>query len=974
MTERTAVQNPILEYARALKWMYVSRAESEKLRGFGSSASTAQDACKNASLFFDDLLFSKVTEFNPKFDGPKEEIFRKLNILDRDIRGNRDFLAHLRGQKQCFCRAENREYDLTLIDFDIPSRNEYHVTDEYYYHNGRHGNREDVVFLINGIPVLVIECKNATKEEAIALGVDQIRRYHNETPEMLVPQQIFTATESIGFAYGVTWNLSRRSIFNWKADEIGNLEDKIKTFCSKERLLVYIRHYIIFSEKDEELNKYILAQHQVEAVERAIDRIRTPSKKRGLCWHTQGSGKTFTMIKTAEMTFKAPEFEKPTILMLIDRNELEDQLIRNLKSVGIDHAELADSIDDLTDLLRDDFRGIIVSTIHKFRDMPANINERSNIYVLVDEAHRTTQGDLGNYLMAAIPNATFLGFTGTPIDKTAYGLGTFKTFGIDDEPRGYLHKYSIADSIRDYTTLPLFYSLAPNDLLVDKEVLEAEFLRLAEAEGISDIDELNKILERTATLRNFLKGKKRVEKIAEFVAEHYRKNVEPLGYKAFMVGVDREACVLYKKALDKHLPKEYSQIVFTGMNSDSTELKRHHITEEQEKAVRKTFGKLDTNPKILIVTEKLLTGFDAPILYAMYLDKPMRDHTLLQAIARVNRPYENEDRNMKKPHGFVLDFIGIFDKLEKALAFDSDEVSSVIKDIKLLKELFKSKMESEVREYVSSVSFPIKDKVTDKLIARFKDKATRKEFFKCYKEVESLYEIISPDPFLRPFLDDYKKLSEMYLVVRNAFAKRTYVDREFLRKTKDLIKDRVDIDGLYGGFEYVTLDEKGLKKIKDSKDGDDVKVINLVKSIQKYAERNSGDLNLISLAEKAQEIEESYENKQTATQEALEALSRLFEGESKRKQEQKAKGFDGLTYFVYGALKERGIAKPEEMARKIKDCFESHPHWLVSGQDERELRTEIYILLGAEDDALEKHNAFVDYLFGLLRMAKSSGE
>ena len=973
MTERTAVQNPILKYARDLKWTYVSRAEAEKRRGFGVSASSPQEACRGGSLFFDDLLFEKVTEFNPKLTDTKEELLLKLNILSSSIQGNRDFLAFLRGQKQYFCRAENREYDLMLIDFDNPDRNEYHVTEEYYYHNGRHGNREDIVFLINGIPVLVIECKNATKEEAIALGVDQLRRYHNETPEMMVPPQMFTVTESLGFAYGVTWNIVRRSIFNWKADEIGNLEDKIKTFCSKKQLLIYLRHYIIFSEKDEELKKYVLAQHQAEAVELAIERIRNASKHRGLVWHTQGSGKTFTMIKIAEMVFKAPEFEKPTVLMLIDRNELEDQLIRNLKNVGIDHAEPAESIDALTDLLRKDFRGIIVSTIHKFRDMPANINARSNIYVLVDEAHRTTQGDLGNFLMAAIPNATFLGFTGTPIDKTAYGLGTFKTFGIDDEPRGYLHKYSIADSIKDCTTLPLFYSLAPNEMLVDKDVLETEFLQLAEAEGISDIDELNRILERTATLRTFLKGKKRVEKIAQFVAEHYQKNVEPLGYKAFMVGVDREACALYKKALDKYLPADYSQIVFTGTNNDSAELKRHHISEEQEKAIRKTFAKLDTKPKILIVTEKLLTGFDAPILYAMYLDKPMRDHTLLQAIARVNRPYENEERNMKKPHGFVLDFIGIFDKLEKALAFDSEEVSSVIKDIKLLKDLFKKRMESEVRDYVASVSSPITDKETNKLVTRFKDKAERKEFFKCYKEVESLYEIISPDAFLRPYLDAYKNLSEMYLVVRNAFAKRTYVDREFLRKTRELIKDKVDINGLYGGFEYVTLDEKGLKKIKDSKDGDDVKVINLIKSIQKDAEQNSGDLNLISLAEKAQDIEEDYENKQTATQAALEALSRLFQAEGKRKQEQKDKGFDGLTYFVYGALKERGMAKPEETARKIKQCFESFPHWLTSEQEERDLRMELYGLLVAEDDDMDKHNAFVDYLFDLLRMAKSSG-
>ena len=238
--------------------------------------------------------------------------------------------------------------------------------------------------------------------------------------------------------------------------------------------------------------------------------------------------------------------------------------------------------------------------------------------MLFDEAHRTTGGDLGNYLMAALPNATFIGFTGTPVDRTAYGRGTFKTFGIDDQS-GYLHKYSISDSIEDGTTLPLFYGMAPNDLLVPKEILEKEFLTLAEAYGVNDIEELNKILERAINTKNFLKGKERVIKVAEYVARHYKENVEPMGYKAFMVAVDRPACAMYKRALDKFLPPEYSEVVFTGSNNDSAELKAHHIDERREKEIRKQFTKIGEMPKILIVTEKLLTGYDAPILYAMYL-------------------------------------------------------------------------------------------------------------------------------------------------------------------------------------------------------------------------------------------------------------------------------------------------------------------------------------------------------------------
>lgn len=415
-------------------------------------------------------------------------------------------------------------------------------------------------------------------------------------------------------------------------------------------------------EKDEELQKFILRQDQMAAVDKVVARSLDPKRSRGLLWHTQGSGKTYAMIKAAELLFKAPEAEKPTILLMIDRNELEDQMLKNLAAVGMNNVAPAGSIAELNRLLKQggqDYRGIVVTTIHKFRDMQANLNLRRNIYVMVDEAHRTTGGDLGNFLMAGLPNATFIGFTGTPVDKTAYGKGTFKTFGCEDD-QGYLHKYSIAESIEDGTTLPLFYNLAPNEMIVPTEIMEKEFLALAETEGIADIEELNKILERAVNLKNFLKGKERVQRVADYVADHFRQNVEPLGYKAFLVAVDREACALYKEALDSILPPEYSEIVFTGNNNDPPRLKKWHIDEKKERQIRKNFIKMGEWPKILIVTEKLLTGFDAPILYVMYLDKPMRDHTLLQAIARVNRPYENEaaerGRTLRAPEkGYVCD-------------------------------------------------------------------------------------------------------------------------------------------------------------------------------------------------------------------------------------------------------------------------------------------------------------------------------
>jgi len=852
--EHKTVQARILAYAQDIGWTYVPREEAERRRGFDPDGATPEDRARLASLYFEDLLHNQVLAFNPKYKEAEGALVGELRRLNADITGNRDFLTYLRNQGKFFCVEDNRELDLTLIDYGDSARqpekygNVYEVTEEFYFHNGHYGTREDVVFLINGLPVLVIECKNAGKDEAIALGVDQIRRYHVETPEVMVPQMLFTATEAIGFDNGVTWNTVRRNIFRWKHEEIGNLEAKVKTFCSVPHLLRLLKEFILFAEKDEELQKVILRQHQTVGVDRVVERALDAKLTRGLIWHTQGSGKTYTMIKAAELLFKAPEAEKPTILLMIDRNELEDQMLKNLAAVGLGNVAHAHRIAELNRLLKSDYRGIIVTTIQKFRDMPADVSPRRNVYVLIDEAHRTTGGDLGNYLMAGLPNATFIGFTGTPVDKTVYGKGTFKTFGCEDD-KGYLHKYSISESIDDGTTLPLYYDLAPNEMLVPHEVMEKEFLSLAETEGIADIEELNKILERAVNLKNFLKGKERIKKVARHVAEHYVANVQPLGYKAFLVAVDREACALYKEAFDEFLSTEFSTVVYTGNNNDPPHMKKWHIEEKQEKHIRKNFIKFGEDPKILIVTEKLLTGFDAPILYAMYLDKPMRDHTLLQAIARVNRPYENEREEMVKPHGFVLDFVGIFDKLEKALAFDSDEVNAIVKDIGLLKQLFKAKMGSRAPAYLALVTQNFNDKDVDNLIEHFRDKDRRKEFFKEYKEIEMLYEIVSPDAFLRPFIDDYTTLSSIYAVVRKAYARTVYVDKAFQRKTNELVQRHIDTAVMEPSDKFVKLDHATIDAIKKSEEGKAVKVINLIKSIERTALENGDDPFLVAMAE-----------------------------------------------------------------------------------------------------------------------------
>ncbi|MBN6748995.1 type I restriction endonuclease subunit R, partial [Acidithiobacillus sp. PG05] len=276
-SEHKTVQSRILRYAEAIGWTFVSREAAEQRRGFDPDVPPA-DRAKNRSLFFDDLLDAKLREFNPRYAEAEGALLGQFRHLHADIYGNREFVEHLRNRGKFFDHEEKRERDLILIDYDDPARNVFEVTEEWAYNNGHYGTREDVVFLINGIPVLVIECKNANKDEAIALGVDQIRRYHRETPELFVSQQLFTATDAIGFSYGVSWNTVRRNIFNWKDGEVGKLEAKVKSFCAIPQVLAFLKDYIVFAEKDEELNKYILRQHQTGAVEAAVSRALDPQR------------------------------------------------------------------------------------------------------------------------------------------------------------------------------------------------------------------------------------------------------------------------------------------------------------------------------------------------------------------------------------------------------------------------------------------------------------------------------------------------------------------------------------------------------------------------------------------------------------------------------------------------------------------------------------------------------------------------
>jgi type I restriction enzyme, R subunit len=958
--ERGSVQKPFIQYATDAGWVYVDRQQAEDRRG------------GEAGLIFTDLLVEQLQALNPDTVNRDraEELARRIVRTLPTIQGNFDVWEHLRGLKTIFVDEENRERSVRFLDVDHPSNNVLHVTDEWSYRPSPDAEavRFDVVLLVNGIPILMLETKAARDEEGLAKAIGDIRAYHGAAPEQLALMQLFGATHIHGFKYGATWNTNGGNIYDWRAEMAGNYEDLVKAFVDPTRLLRIVSDFIVFPLVDGELSKFVLRPHQMRAADKVVQRSKDPAKTRGLIWHTQGSGKTYTMLTAAKLILSDLGLHHPTVLVIVDRTELENQWEINIQSLGFGDFRVVDTKDDLRKVLASGWHGLILSMIHKFDDLPADMGTEAAFFVLVDEAHRSMEGTLGTYLMAALPNATFIGFTGTPIDNTAQGRGTFKTFGRDDQS-GFTDKYSMGDSIKDGTTLPLNYALAPNNMLVDRATLEAEFLKVAELEGVSDIDTLNKVLERAVHLRTMMKNESRVERIAKHVAEHFKSNVQPMGYKAFLVAVDQEACGLYKEALDKYLPADYSEVVISASGEKGQHaLKKFDYDENKELAIRKGFRKADGLPKILIVTAKLLTGFDAPVLYAMYLDKPMRDHVLLQAIARVNRPYEDIDGHPKKA-GFVLDFVGILEKLEDALAFDSQDVSGMLTGLADLQKHFAELIAVGRDKYLTIGKGLYGDKQVEAVVEYFRDDKRRDELQEFVSELENLFEILSPDAFLRPYLDDYQQLMDTAATVRAAFYQGLDVDKSFLRKTAELVKQHTLSSPILATGRVHELTNQGIDQIAGGDTPEVVKVINLLKSLHDAVERDRVlSPYLISIGERAASIAEAFRNRQMTTEGALSAAERLAREAVEAADVQRESGLSQEAFAVHWFLRGKGVNDEiaEDIAKSAGKAFGRGPLWRVRADQERAVRTALYAALthaGVEGDG------YVDDILHSLRRA-----
>lgn len=957
ISEAGTVQFPMVKHAVEIGWTSITPEDARTKRG------------GEAGTFFRDVLEAKLAAFNPWLSADAvRSVVETLDALPATIEGNRELLAWLRGERQWYDEAEKRHRPVTVIDFEHVADNVFHVTWEWKIKPpARKGNRADVMFVVNGVPVVIVEHKNPKDGDAIERAIKQLRRYELETPELLATTQLFNVTHLLDYWYGVTWNANRRDMARWKQAPEETYRFAVQAFFEPTDFLRTLQHWILFYVQDGETRKSVLRQHQRRAIDAILDRCADPAKTRGLVWHTQGSGKTFTLLTAARQILEdKARYANATVILVVDRTELEGQLkgwverlLGEMQQQDI-AVERANNKAKLQSLLDADFRGLIISMIHKFEAIRKDSCLRDNIYVFIDEAHRSVAKDLGTYLMAAVPKATIIGFTGTPIARTSQGEGTFKIFGTQDE-LGYLDKYSIAESIADETTLPIKHVMAPSEMTVPAERLDKEFFALAESEGVTDVEELNKVLDRAVGLRTFLTADDRIEKVSAFIAEHFKENVLPLGYKAFVVAVNREACAKYKKALDKHLPPEWSAPVYTENSADVVDrplVAELQLSDDAEEQVRLLFKKPTENPKILIVTDKLLTGYDAPPLYCLYLDKPMRDHVLLQSIARVNRPYVDAN-GVQKRVGLVVDFVGVLRELKKALQFDSSDVSGVIEDLDVLLQDFLQRIEQAKKDYLESDAGGTPDERLERLVfGRFLTPEARKTFFESYKEVEALWEILSPDPALRDHIATYKQLSQLYAAVRNAYAEKVGFVADLAYKTRRLIEESAEQHGLGRLTKTVTFDVATLKSLRSEDGTDEGKVFNLVRGLQHEIDEDPAAAPVLQpLKDRAERILKDLEERKTTGLAAMDQLAALAAEKEAAMKAARDSGLSARAFAVAWVLREDAAVKaagidPMTLAKDAEELLGRFPNASVNADEQRRLRASLYkpLLALAQDE------------------------
>ena len=806
--EENSVENLVRDLLTNMKWKFVPRHELPR---------------HESDVLVEEHLVNSLIKLNPSITqepNRADEILYKLRTIILSAKGmglvgaNEEFSRWIRNEKTMPFGEDGEHVSIKLIDYDDIENNEFIVTTQYRFKAGQE-RRPDLVLLINGIPVVIGEAKTPVRPAISWVdGAIQLEEYQKSIPELFVPNVFCFATEGKAYRVGSIklpiekwqpWRNTEEDAF----DQLEEVKNSVSRMLRTDIVLDILKNFTLYSTTQGGQKIKVLCRYQqYEATKQIIKRVVEGRIRKGLIWHFQGSGKSLLMVYAAIQLRHAPELRSPTVIVVVDRIDLNSQISATFNASNIPNVVITESREELQRLLQQDTRKIIITTIHKFGEAEGILNERENIIVLVDEAHRTQEGDLGQKMREALPNSFLFGLTGTPINTR--DRNTYWAFGAEEDENGYLNKYSFQQSIKDKATLPIYFEPRPVELRINKETIDTSFEWMVKESKLNYRDKVE-LSDHAAKFGVLAKTPDRVQKVCKDIVTHFKKHIEPNDFKGQIVVFDREACHLYKQEIDKHMLPEETAVVMTLRQGDPDEWnKAYSLTDDGQEKLLNRFRDKDDPLKLLIVTAKLLTGFDAPINQVMYLDKPMKDHTLLQAICRVNRPYPN------KNHGLIVDYLGIFDNVAKALNFDIEDMKTVISNIEMLKNELPKAME-RCLEYFEGVDRTI-DGYEGLSAARncLRTNEVKDLFGADYSYLSNHWEAISPDSFLSEYEKDYKWLSQVYQSVKPSSGNGKLIWHALGGKTLKLVHENVIVHTIRDDLETLIMDASILEHISES--------------------------------------------------------------------------------------------------------------------------------------------------------------
>ena len=860
-------------------------------------------------------------------------------------------------------------------------RNRCIVTNQWEYPrlSKEGGKRLDLVFVINGIPMVIGEAKTPVRPQVTwADGATDIMHYQKSIPEMFVPNILCFASEGKELQYaGIGCPIDKWG--PWFADEkrlhgsLLHVQHNYLEFIDPDRLLDIYRFYSVFTGTSNGQKIKIVCRYQQylggEAiVQRVLNTYRNgKGPKKGLIWHFQGSGKSWLMVFAAQKLRLLQDLKSPTVLIVDDRVDLEDQITGDFTRAEIPNVEGIESKSELETKIHQ--RKILITTIFKFGDLVDGqiLDERDNIILLMDEAHRTQEGDLGKKMRTALPNAFFFGLTGTPINRNDHN--TFVCFGAEEDEYGYISKYTFQDSVSDGATLELNFKTVPVEMHLDETRLQEEFDALTDQ--ISEEDK-NELVRRTS-VEAFFTADKRINDVCRYIVNHFHEYVEPTGMKAQVVVYNRDCCVKYKKALDALLgTDDQTTIVMHTAGDKADEYQPFKRNRNDEKKLLDQFRDPLSPLKFVIVTSKLLTAFDAPILQCMYLDKPMKNHTLLQAICRTNRKY-----NESKKCGLIVDFVGVFEDVAKSLAFDEESIKTIVKNMDEIKSLIPTFMQESLE------FFPDVDRTVggwEGLTAAqqcLKDEGIKTNFARHFARLSKAWEIISPDEFLASYSNDYTWLAQVYQSVRPVSG-GNLIWTLLGAKTIEIIHNNIDTIDIGTPLEDLVVDADIIDSVLEDEKKVQKKIVEVEKMLRLRLGEHVGDPKYKRFAEKLDELREKMNQSMISSIDFLKQLlamaKDLLEEEKKvdQPQDKRAQARAALTDLFQSIKTDETPVVVENVVndidnevvnivRQFNDAFKS-----ITAQREikKKLRSILWIKYSIKDnDVFEKAYQYIEMYY-----------